>query len=337
MRRVFVTGGTGFVGAHVVRKLVGRGDHVIALARRKADTALLNGLPVEIVPGDITDLETLLWPMRRCGEIYHIAADYRLWARQPEEIYYNNVIGTLNVMEAALRTQAPRVVYTSTVGCLGIPRDGSPGDECTPVKRTDLVGHYKKSKYDAEKTVLEYVDKGLDAVIVNPSTPVGPGDIKPTPTGRIIVDFLNGGIRGYMDTGLNLISVEDVAEGHLLAAAKGRTGERYILGNENLTLREILAVLSRITGLGAPTLQVPYFLALSAALASGMASRITNRQPAIPLEGVRMAKKKMFFSSAKALRELDLPQSSVSDALSEAVDWFKANGYTKNVKGSASA
>ena len=179
MRRVFVTGGTGFVGAHVVRKLVERGDHVIALARRKADTTLLNGLPVEIVPGDITDMETLLWPMRRCDEIYHIAADYRLWARQPEEIYYNNVIGTLNVMEAALRTQAPRVVYTSTVGCLGIPRDGSPGDESTPVKRTDLVGHYKKSKYDAEKTVLEYVDKGLNAVIVNPSTPVGPGESSP--------------------------------------------------------------------------------------------------------------------------------------------------------------
>ena len=319
------------MGAHVVRKLVERGDHVVALARPKADTRLLAGLPVEIVPGDITDLETLLWPMKRCTEVYHVAADYRLWARQPEEIYYNNVIGTLNVMEAALRTDVGRVVYTSTVGCLGIPRDGSPGDETTPVKRSDLVGHYKKSKYDAQETVMEYVGKGLNAVIVNPSTPVGPGDIKPTPTGRIILDFLNGGMRGfYIDTGLNLVSVEDVAEGHLLAAEKGRAGELYILGNENLTLRGILCMLAEITGRSAPTMRVPFFMALSAAVASGAISRITDRRPAIPLEGVLMARKKMFFSSAKAIRELGLPQSSVKDALARAVNWFRAGGYTKH-------
>lgn len=327
--RVFVTGGTGFVGAHVIRKLIERGDHVVALVRPKSDTMLLNGLPVEYAIGDITDLTTLLWPMRNVQEAYHLAADYRLWAPNPDEIYLNNVAGALNVMEAALRCGVEKVVYTSTVGCLGIPEDGSPGDENTPVGRNQLIGHYKKSKFDAEQIAAQYAQKGLHVVIVNPSAPVGPGDIKPTPTGKIILDFLKGGMRGYIDTGLNLIAIEDVAEGHLLAAAKGKIGERYILGNQNLTLQEILQTIARITQRTPPTLQVPYWVALSAATLENAISSITGKQPSIPIEGVKMAKKKMFFSASKAINELGLPQSSVEEALARSVNWFLENGYTK--------
>ncbi|MCX6343826.1 MAG: NAD-dependent epimerase/dehydratase family protein [Armatimonadetes bacterium] len=329
MKRVFVTGGTGFVGAHVVRKLIECGDHVVALVRPKSDTMLLNGLPVEYAIGDITNLTTLLWPMRNVQEAYHLAADYRLWAQNPDEIYYNNAAGTLNVMEAALRCGVEKVVYTSTVGCLGIPEDGSPGDENTPVERNQLIGHYKKSKFDAEQIAVQYAQKGLHVVIVNPSTPVGPGDIKPTPTGKIILDFLKGGMRGYIDTGLNLIAVEDAAEGHLLAAAKGRIGERYILGNQNLTLQEVLAALAHITQRTPPTLQVPYWVALSAAALENAISSITGKPPSIPIEGVKMAKKKMFFSASKAINELGLPQSSVEEALARSINWFLENGYTK--------
>lgn len=329
MKRVFVTGGTGFVGAHVVRKLLERGDQVVALARPRSNTSLLDGLPVELVCGDITNLDTLLWPMRGCSELYHVAADYRLWARNPNEIYFNNVVGTLNVMEASMRSGIERVVYTSTVGCLGSGDENKLGDEETPVRRSQLVGNYKKSKYDAERTVLEYAGKGLNVVIVNPSTPVGPGDIKPTPTGRIIVDFINGAMTGYLDTGLNLIAVEDAAEGHLLAAEKGCAGEKYILGNQNLTLNEIFGMLAEITGLPAPTFKVPYSVALAASLACCALAVVTDREPSIPLEGVCMARKKMFFSSEKAVRELGLPQSPVKEALSRAVGWFCDNGYVR--------
>lgn len=329
MKRVFVTGGTGFVGAHVVKKLIDRGDHVVALARPRSNTSLLDGLRVDIASGDITNLDSMLWPMRGCSELYHIAADYRLWARNPDEIYFNNVVGTLNVMEAAMRAGVGRVVYTSTVGCLGSRDQAIPANEKTPVERDQLVGNYKKSKYDAEQTVLEYVDKGLNAVIVNPSTPVGPGDIKPTPTGRIIVDFINGAMTGYLDTGLNLIAVEDVAQGHLLAAEKGKTGEKYILGNQNLTLKDIFGMLSEITGRPAPTFRVPYSLAMMASLVCCAVAVITEREPSVPLEGVLMARKKMFFSSEKATRELGLPQSSVEEALMRAVRWFDENGYVR--------
>lgn len=329
MRRVFVTGGTGFVGSHVVKKLVERGDHVIALARPKSDMRLLKELPIEIAHGDITDIDSLMWPMKRIDELYHVAADYRLWASNPEEIYTNNVVGTLNVMEGALRMNVPRVVYTSTVGCLGLPGDDLLGDENTPVRRNELVGHYKKSKYDAEQVTIEYATKGLPVVIVNPSTPVGPGDVKPTPTGKIVLDFINGGMRGYVDTGLNLAAVEDVADGHLLAAQKGRIGERYILGNLNLSLQDILCILASITGKAPPTLRVPYWVALVAALVNTASSQLTGKQPGVPVEGVQMAKKKMFFSSAKAVTELGLPQSSVEDALARSVKWFVDNGYAK--------
>lgn len=325
MRRSFVTGATGFVGAHVARKLIERGDHVVALARPSSSLALLDGLPIEIVMGDLRDLDSLSAPMHNIDELYHVAADYRLWARDQREIYRSNVEGTANVLETAARQGVRRIVYTSTVGCLGIPKDGSPGSETTPVSRNELVGAYKKSKYDAEQIALDYAAKGLSVVIVNPSTPVGPGDIKPTPTGKIILDFLLGRMPAYVDTGLNLIAVEDAAEGHLLAAERGRAGEKYILGKENLTLREILAMLADITGEKAPNVRIPHWVALTASAFDTAVSRIRGVEPAIPLEAVLMSRKRMFFSADKAVSVMGLPQSSVEDALARAVEWFRAS------------
>ena len=331
VKHCFVTGGTGFVGAHVVRKLIERGDRVTCLVRLASKRTLLEGLPVDVAIGDVTDLDSLLPHLAGVDELYHVAADYRLWARDPSEIHRSNVEGARCVLEAARQEGVPRVVHTSTVGCLGLPKDGSPGDENTPVARDELVGHYKKSKYDAEQVALEYAASGLDVVIVNPSTPVGPGDIKPTPTGKIVLDYLMGKMRAFVDTGLNLIAVEDVAEGHLLAAAKGRTGEKYILGNRDMTLCEILEALARVTGGHAPSLQIPHCVALCAALTDTAVCRLRGREPEIPIEGVQMARKKMFFSSAKAVRELGLPQSPVEAALARAVDWFVENGYVKGL------
>ena len=293
--------------------------------RATSNLALLDGLPVETVIGDIRDLDTLIPPLHGIDALYHVAADYRLWARDPRELYQSNVDGTRNILEAAFRQGVPKVVYTSTVGCLGIPKDGSLGDETTPVTRDQLVGHYKKSKFDAEQVALEYAARGQPVVIVNPSTPVGPGDIKPTPTGKIILDFLRGAMPAYVDTGLNLIAVEDVAEGHLLAAERGTVGEKYILGNANLTLREILGILARITGRKPPSVRIPHVLALIAAMASTSAGRVMGKEPGIPIEAVLMSRKRMFFSAEKAVRELGLPQSSVEDALARAVQWFQGN------------
>ena len=323
MKKVFVTGGSGFVGAHVVRQLVERGDDVSVLVRPSSNLMLIEDLPVKKVVGDLTDLNSFMPAIIGVEELYHVAADYRLWARNPRDIYRNNVGGTRNILSAALRMEVPNVVYTSSVGCLGLPKYGS-GDENTPVFRNQLVGHYKKSKYDAEQVALEYADKGLNIVIVNPSTPVGPGDVKPTPTGKIILDYLNGRMCGYVDTGLNLIAVEDVAKGHLLAAERGKPGEKYVLGNRNMTLHEILSALANITDRKPPCLRVPFWLALAAASADTAKSRILGVEPAIPIEGVLMARKKMFFSSSKALRELELPQSSVEEALERSVRWFES-------------
>lgn len=328
MRRSFVTGATGFVGAHVARKLAERGDHVIALVRASSNLTLLDGIPVETVIGDLRNRDSLLGALNEIDELYHIAADYRLWARDPQDIYRSNVEGTRNVLEAAAKREVARVVYTSTVGCLGIPKDGSPGTETTPVMRDELVGAYKKSKYDAEQIALEYAAGGRNVVIVNPSTPVGPGDIKPTPTGKMIVDFLRGKMPAYVDTGLNLVSVEDVAEGHLLAAERGRVGEKYILGNQNLTLREILGILAKITHRKAPTVRIPHRVALTVAALDTAISRIRGVEPGIPLEAVLMSRKRMFFSADKAVRELALPQTSVETALAQAVEWFCRNGAT---------
>ncbi len=328
-KRCFVTGGTGFVGAHVVRKLVERGDRVVCLVRPTSNPRLLAGLPVDVALGDVTRIDSMLPHLSGVDELYHVAADYRLWARDPREIYHNNVEGTRTVLQAARIAGVPRVVYTSTVGCLGIPKDGSPGTEDTPVTRDELVGHYKKSKYDAERVALEYAASGLDVVIVNPSTPIGPGDVKPTPTGKIVLDFLRGKMAGYVDTGLNLVAVEDCARGHLLAAEKGRTGERYILGAKNMTLRQILETLASITNRPAPSMRIPHWLALTWSCTSTGWARLRGAEPAIPVEAVLMARKKMFFSPDKAVSELGLPQSPVEDALARAVEWFLANGYVK--------
>ena len=324
-----MTGGTGFVGAHVVQKLVERGDRVTVLVRPTSNTSLLEDLPVETVVGDITNFESLLSPLGEAEEVYHVAADYRLWARDPREIYRNNVDGTRNVLEAARRCRVRKVVYTSTVGCLGLSRGVESADESTPVSRDELVGNYKKSKFDAERLALEYAANGLDVVVVNPSTPVGPGDIKPTPTGKMILDFVNGKMAGYVDTGLNLVAVEDVAAGHLLAAEKGQTGQRYILGNRNMSFRQILESLARISDRKAPSLRIPHSLALAAAVVDTAKSRALGTEPGITIEGVVMSRKKMYYCSGKAVNELELPQSSVEDALTRAVRWFEENGYVK--------
>jgi len=258
--------------------------------------------------------------------VYHCAADYRLYAEDPQEIYANNVDGTLNVLRAASEAGAERIVYTSSVGTLGFA-GSAPADERTPVVSKDMIGHYKRSKYDAERAAEEWAGKGLPVVIVNPSTPVGEFDVKPTPTGRLIVDFLNRRIPVYVETGLNLVDVHDVAEGHVLAAERGRVGEKYILGNRNMTLKEILDTLARITGLLPPTLKVPHWAPLAVSSVETWFARLTGRVPRIPLDGVRMSRHFMFFDGTKAVRELGLPQSPVEDALERAVAWFKKNGY----------
>lgn len=325
--KTFVTGGTGFVGAAVARALLREGMQVRALVRSSSPLENLSGLDIEKVQGDLSDPSSLRAALAGCDTVFHVAAHYSLWTRDSRALYRSNVDGTRNIMQAALDAGVKKVVYTSTVGCLGIPKDGTPGDEDTPVRFEDMVGDYKKSKFLAEEAVRDFVRRGLPAVIVNPSTPVGPNDIKPTPTGQIIVDFMRHGMPGYLDTGLNIVDVDDVAAGHLLAARNGKIGERYILGNENLSLKQIGEILAELTGKPAPRFKVPFALALSAGLCSEGFSYITRRPPAVPLWGVLMARKKMFFSPAKARRELGLPQTPAREALRRAVEWFRAHGY----------
>jgi len=282
------------------------------------------------VTGDLTDRESIRQAIEGCRWVYHVAADYRLWAPDPSVLYQANVEGTRNVLEAARAARVERIVYTSTVGAVGIPHNGAgPGNEATPVALQDMIGHYKRSKFLAEQEAAAAAKGGVPVVIVNPSTPVGSMDVKPTPTGQMIVDFLNGRMPAYVETGLNLIDVEDVAEGHLLAMEKGQVGQRYILGHQNLTLKEILEMLSSVSGLPAPTVRLPRAAALGLAAVSTGLSYLTKRPPRIPLEGVRMAGKKMFFDSSKAVRELGLPQNPVEEALTKAVAWFRQNGYVK--------
>lgn len=325
-----VTGGTGFVGAHVVRALLARGRAVRCLVRSCSRRNNLDGLPVELVEGDLDDPVSLSRALVGTETLYHCAADYRLWAKDPGQIYRTNVSGTENALAAAARARVARVVYTSSVGALGLARDGTPANETTPVSREDVIGHYKKSKYDAERVADAWVRRGLPVVIVNPSTPVGEGDIKPTPTGQMIVDFLNRRLPAYVDTGLNLIDARDVAEGHLLAAEKGRVGERYILGNRNITLKEILDTLARLTGLPSPRLRLPHAVPLVAAAAGTWLANLTGRAPRVSLESVRMSRHKMFFEANKAVRELGLPQTPVEEALSRAVEWFREKGYVRS-------
>lgn len=328
--RVLVTGATGFVGGAVVRALVKAGHDVRVLVRPQSDRRNLRDLSIEVYHGDVCDLDSVRRATAGCAQVYHVAALYKLWVRRKTDMYASNVTGTENILSAARESNVETVIYTSSVATLGIPGDGTPGTEETPVSLADMIGHYKRSKFLAEQVALRYAHEGLPVVIVNPSTPVGVADLKPTPTGRVIVDFLNGRIPGYIDTGLNLIDVEDVAAGHLLAAAKGQVGEKYILGHENLTLQQILAILADLTQLPAPQFRVPYALALGVAYADAALARIVpHREPQVPPVGVKLSKKKMFFDPTKAVHDLGLPQTPVREALRKAVVWFIENGYVR--------
>lgn len=341
MLRAFVTGGTGFIGSHVIEHLVSRGWRVNALSRSLRLPPFLNFPNTNWIAGDILNRNILRKAMDGCDAVFHVAADYRLWAKNQKEIYRNNVDGTRNVLSVARNMKIPKVVYTSSVGALGLRSDGTPADENTPVSFNDMVGHYKRSKFLAERITEEFAKTGLNVVIVNPSTPVGPRDHKPTPTGRIIVDFINGHMPAYVDTGLNFVHVHDVAEGHLLAWENGRVGEKYILGHENLMLKDFLQLLAGVTGFSSPRMRIPFFLAFMIAYLCETASRVTGSPPAVPLEGVQMSRHYMFFSSNKAIAELGLPQTSVRRAVEEAVAWYVSNGYcirpvpyyTKRLKG----
>lgn len=332
MAKAFVTGATGFIGCHVARQLLESGWQVVALRREGPPSRTLESDQLEWRIGDLRNPDQLRLAMAGCTTVFHVAADYRLWAKNPAEIYESNVTGTENVLEAAVSNRVERVIYTSSVGALGLRKDGKPADEETPVALADMVGHYKRSKFLAERKVEEYLQRGLPVVIVHPSTPVGPGDHKPTPTGKIIVDYLNGRMPAYLNTGLNLVHVSDVARGHLLALERGRNGERYILGNQNLTLAEIFKLLEKISGIAAPRIRLPHTPILILAYANRALSALTGKEPLIPFEGVKMARKFMFFDPQKAVRELGLPQTPVEEALSEAVGWFMEHGYVTGKK-----
>jgi dihydroflavonol-4-reductase len=327
MRKVLVTGGSGFIGCNVARLLVERGEDVRVLARPTSDLAHLAGLPVEIATGDLRDADAVRRAVRGCRRVFHVAADYRFWARDPAELYRSNVDGTIHVMDACLAEGVERVVYTSTVGTVGLAALPAPCDETTPLAPGQLTSHYKRSKLEAERAALAYAARGLHVVVVNPSAPVGPWDAKPTPTGRIVVDFVRRKLPAIVDTGLNIVHVRDVAQGHLLAAERGRVGERYILGHRNMTLAEIVAELAEITGLPAPRVRLPYALAWTAgALSTAVANFITRRPPAVALDAVRTARHRMFFDPGKAVRDLGLPQTPVRAAFEDAIAWFEEHG-----------
>jgi dihydroflavonol-4-reductase len=333
--KCFVTGASGFIGANLVHELRARGHSVRALVRSTSDLRGLRGAEFERVEGDVAQPEVLKAAMRGCDWCFHAAASYHLWLRDYGPMYATNVAGTRTVLEAAAAAGCKRIVYTSTVGCIGLPKAQDsrlvPTDEKAPVSESQMSNPYKRSKWQAEQVALELARKGLPVVVVNPSAPVGPRDVKPTPTGQVIVDFLNRAMPAYLDTGLNYVHVRDVAIGHILAAEKGRVGERYILGNldGNWTMQQSFAVLQEITGVPAPKVRIPFFVALAAAHVDETVSRFTRKPPKAPLAGVRMAKYKMFFSPAKAVNELGLPQTSPRQALADAVAWFRDNGYVR--------
>lgn len=331
----FVTGASGFIGANLVQELLARKHVVRALLRPGSDLRGLRGAEFERVEGDLSDEAKLQAAMRGCDWCFHVAASYHLWLRDYRPMYAANVEGTRNVIQAAAAAGCRRIVYTSTVGCIGLPKPIAgrliPSDEATPVSGAQMKNHYKRSKWQAEQVATQMAREGLPVIIVNPSAPVGPRDVKPTPTGQVIVDFLNGKMPAYLDTGLNWVHVRDVAVGHILAAEKGRLGERYILGNAegNWTMKQAFAVLEELTGVRAPRFRIPYSLALLAAYADETLSLLTRQAPKAPLAGVRMARYKMYFSPAKAIRELGLPQTSPRQALADAAEWFRKNGYVR--------
>jgi dihydroflavonol-4-reductase len=325
-----VTGAGGFVGSHLTRLLIERRNNLRILLRPTSSTRSVDSFSCERVYADLRDASSLEKALKGVRQVFHVAADYRLWAKQPNEIYENNVGGTRNLIDAARRANVERFIYTSTVGTIAVPGGPQLPDEQTQATIHDMIGHYKKSKFMAEEEVLEAAAGGFPAVIVNPTTPIGPGDWKPTPTGRIVVDFLNGRMPAYVDTGFNVVGVEDVAEGHLLAAERGRAGQRYILGGRNVTLKEVLDALAAVTGRAAPRMRLPYTFALAAGYAESVLSTITGREPRIPLEGVRMARHKMFVDCSRAARELGFQAGGIEDALDRAARWYVSNGYVKN-------
>ena len=325
--KALVTGATGFIGAAVVRALIKTGVDVRVLARRDSDFMNLQQFKIDGVYGDLRDKESLRKALAGCSHLYHVAAHYALWAKDPSIFYDVNVTGTKNLMEAAREVGTERIVYCSTIGAIGLPPDGGLGTEDTPVSLSQMAGHYKRSKYLAEQEVLTLAKEGLPVVTVNPSAPVGEGDVKPTPTGQVIVEFMKGRMPAYIETGMNLIDVDDVAAGHLLAMQKGRIGERYILGNKNLMLREVFEILSTLTGIKAPTIKLPRLAILPLAYLNQWLANLTGRPPRIPLEGVKMAKYTMHYDCSKAVRELGLPQTPPEVALDKAVKWFRTHGY----------
>ena len=324
----FVTGATGFLGSHVARVLADNGADMRLLVRSSSNPRNIEGLRADRALGDLRDPASLEKAMAGCDVVFHVAADYRLWVRDPNEMYRSNVEGTRAILEAARKNGVRRVVYTSSVATIGFTRNGYPANEDSPVLLADMIGHYKRSKFMAEQLALEAGRSGLQVMVVNPTTPVGDQDVKPTPTGRIVVDFLKRKFPAYVETGLNLVDVRECARGHVTALEKGKSGERYILGGENLTLKQILDKLANITGLPSPTLKLPYIFAYAAGMADEIVTgRLRGREPRATIDTVRMGAKKMFASSDKAERDLGWKIVPVESALRRAAEWFRGNGY----------
>jgi dihydroflavonol-4-reductase len=328
--RALVTGATGFVGAAVARALLQADWQVRTLVRKGSDRRNLEHLAVEIVAGDLADSASLERALADCQALFHVAADYRLGVREPGQLYRTNVEGTRNILNASRQAGVARVVYTSSVATIGIPSDGSPGREDTPVAVTDMIGHYKRSKYLAEEVAREAARSGMSVVIVNPSTPIGPGDVKPTPTGQMVLDAAAGRMPAYVDTGLNIVHVDDVAAGHLLAFHRGRDGERYILGGQDMTLREILVEIAQLVGRKPPRIRLPSAAVLPIAYVAEAVARMTGGTTRVTVEGVRMARKRMFFSSGKAARELGYQWRAPTKAFEDAVSWLREQGLLRN-------
>ena len=324
--KALVTGATGFVGAAIAKTLLASGWQVRVLARAGSDRGNLRQLAAEVVEGDLNDLRSLERALEGCTALFHAAADYRLGARDPKPLYLTNVEGTRNILNAARTAGVQRTVYTSSVATIGIPTDGAPGEERSPVALSDMIGHYKRSKYLAEEVARDAARMGMSVVIVNPSTPVGPGDIKPTPTGQLVLDAASGRMPAYVDTGLNIVHVDDVAAGHLLAFERGKTGERYILGGEDMTLRTILEQISRLVGRKPPRIRLPYGVVLPIAYAAEAFAKVSGRSGRVTIEGVRMSRKRMFFSSAKAAAELGYRWRPPLEAFEDAVRWYRERG-----------
>jgi dihydroflavonol-4-reductase len=321
-----VTGASGFLGSHVARQLVARGENVRVLLRASSNNRAIADLPLEYVTGDLRDSASLARALEGVERVFHVAADYRLWAKRKKDIYDSNVGGTKNLLDAAKRAGVSQFIYTSTVATIAVDRPEHP-NEFTDAKLEEMVGHYKRSKWQAERAVLDAAKAGFPAIVTMPTTPVGPWDWKPTPTGKIILDFLNGKMPGYVETGLNFVGVEECAAGHILISETGIVGERYLLGSENLTLKAVLDILAQITGLPAPTWKISHRMALGVAYAETAFSRLIGREPQIPVEGVKIAQHMMFVDSSRAPRELGFQPGSATAAFERAVRWYQANGY----------